>query len=478
MQAIGSPQNTRSRGLFPVVAFVVFAALVATSTVVLGTLALLPLIGMLFVAVVVARPEYGIAFFLSTFLMTYPASLQGSGLLTINNAMGGLFLILLVYKLYREEDWWFIRSPEIRLFIVIILLYLLSDRLNGPDDSLRDLLGVQEHAASNLRTFINRVLFTVFFINFIRTAEHVRMIYLLAVAFMVASALSGVQGVLSGGGLYGYRATTEAALIASAYNPNRLAMFAIMAIAGLWYLMRSLQTPGLRYLIIPTIVVLALAVMMTASRSGMLGMAVCMIVIIIDERLSISSLLSMAIAGAMLVLLAVAFVPQRSLDRITNLPGTEAGQSGEGSGSLERRARTWGVAFDIFLDNPLLGVGMGNWEVARYLKDPARSTTAPHSSYLLAMVEGGIFCLFAFLALLWSTWRNLRWCEFAAADPDTEAHDLQWVIKAAKTSFLVMVFFSAFADLWQLVILFWLVGLSMVMRRIIMHQPRPYSEAF
>jgi hypothetical protein len=32
---------------------------------------------------------------------------------------------------------------------------------------------------------------------------------------------------------------------------------------------------------------------------------------------------------------------------------------------------------------------------------------------------------------------------------------------------VVLVFFSLFADLWQMVILFWLVGLGIVMRRLV-----------
>ncbi|MBI3782718.1 MAG: O-antigen ligase family protein [Deltaproteobacteria bacterium] len=256
-------------------------------------------------------------------------------------------------------------------------------------------------------------------------------------------------------------------MIASAYNPNRLAMFAILAIAGLWYLMRSMPIPGLRLAILPAIGVLALAVFMTASRSGLLGLVVCAIAIMMDEGTNIRSLLSIAIAGALVMLLVIQFVPQRALDRITNMPGTAAAQQGEGSGSLERRQRTWEIALDLFTDSPVFGVGMGNWEVARFLKDPAHSTSAPHSSYLLALVEGGILCFAAFMYLLWQTWRDLQLVERRMRDAGSGLSELLWIVKSAKVSFVVLIFFSAFADLWQLVILFWLVGLAIVMRRLV-----------
>ncbi len=467
MQSVSAPQPSPLRALMPAVGLLLLATLVAVTTVVAGPLAILPIFGILFVAVIITRPEYGIALFLSTFLMTYPQALQGSGFLTINNALGGVFLILLTYKVYREEDWWFIHCRELQLLVFIVVMFYLSGKFNAPDPRKVALLGLQEHGAENLRTFINRTAFVLFFINFIRAPEHVRMIYVLALAFMVVSALTGIQGVLRGGGLYGYRATTHAGIIASAFNPNRLAMFAILSIAGLYYFMQWLRIPGISLLVIPTIGVLALAVFMTASRSGLLGLGICALAILLDEGFNPGRLIMFAFTGLLVVSLLLPLVPEKSLERITNLPLTEAGETGVGSGSLERRQYTWVVAWEMFEESPIFGIGMGNWELARFLKDPTRSTGAPHSSYLLALVEGGLFCLAGFLALLWRTWRNFGFSERYILRPDSSLADLVWIVKGLKASFLVLVFFSIFADLWQLVILFWLVGLGIVIRRLV-----------
>ena len=147
---------------------------------------------------------------------------------------------------------------------------------------------------------------------------------------------------------------------------------------------------------------------------------------------------------------------------------TQGGEEGAGAGSLSRRAYTWEIAADIFRENPVLGVGVGNWDVARYLKDPTQSIGAPHSSYFLALCEGGIFCLSAFLILLWRCWRNIRFAESYVDDPMfaiPELSELRWIIKSTKTDLFVLIFFSAFADLWQLVIVFWLVSIGIVLRR-------------
>ncbi|GBD25698.1 hypothetical protein HRbin30_01022 [bacterium HR30] len=469
MQGLGTlspPSSERSWG--PMVLVVALALVGGAGSVFLGGATVILIFGLFLLALIITRPHYGIALFLSTFLMTYPRALQGVGFLTINNVLGLIFLVLLAYRVYRERDWSFVTMPEVQLLAFIVAMYFVSGRINGPDPHTLELLGEQELSAANMRIFVNRVAFTVFFIAFIRTPEHVRMIYLVGLAFMVASALSGVQGVIQGGGLYGYRATTEARLVAAAYNPNRLAMLAVFSVAGLWYFRRSLTLPGLRTALILAIAVMGLAVFMTASRSGLLGLAVCFAGILWDEKVRLRAVVNWILGAVLVGVLVAQFVPERSLERITNLPGTQQAQVGEGSGSLERRSRTWQVAWELFLDSPFLGVGMGNWEVARFLKDPARSTAAPHSSYLLALVEGGVFCLAGFLLLLWRTWQNYRYAEaWMVAAPPSAVTDLLWIAKAAKISLLALVFFSLVADLWQFVLLFWLVGISVVLRRLV-----------
>ncbi len=459
-------QPSVGREWTPVVALLVLAAIVVVASAAFGPLFVLPIFGLLFLALVFARPEYGIALFLSTFLTTYPPVLQGSGLLTINNVLGGIFTIFLTHRVYQEGDWWFVRRPEVKLLGFIALMFYLSGRFNAPDPRELQLVGTLD-LAENLRTFVNRVAFTVFFICFIRTPGHVRMIYLIALGLMVYTSLAGEQAVLAGGGFKGYRAAvgagSQVGVISSAANPNRLAMFAILAAVGLWYLAQSWKRTLVTLLTVPVIGILALAVFMAASRSGLLGLGVGALAILIDEGLDIRKLLTYAVAALLLMVLVVQFVPQKSLDRITNV----SSESGEGSGSLERRGYTWGIAFDLFKENPFLGVGMGNWGVVRFVRDPARTTASPHSSYLLALVEGGIFCLGGFLALLWYTWRNFRFAEFYVTDPRFPLANLAWIVKALKVSLVVLVFFSIVADLWQLVILFWLVALSIVIRRLV-----------
>lgn len=474
MQQVGNTSRLNLRSALGPIGLVALAGFIGVSSAAQGPQALLPIFGIIALAFIVARPEYGIALFLSTFLMAYPAWMQGSGYLTINNVLGGIFAVLLTYNVYREQDWWFLRVREIQLLILIVVLYWVSETINAPDPLQVSLLGAGFYHAEGLRIFVNRFAFTLFFINFIRTPGHVRMIYMLALAFMMVTALSGVQTVLSGGGLKGYRAFTgteelvagQAGLIRAAGNPNRLAMFAVMAVTGLWFFMQSFRGTWIRLLGMPALVLLGLAVFLAASRSGLVGLGLAGVLIMADGGISVRKLATVLLAGALLAVLVVQFVPERSLERITNLPLSGEVESDEGDASLERRSYAWEVAYELWKVNPpLLGVGMGNWSVARFINDPGRSAGAPHNSHLLALIEGGPLVLLAFLGLLWRTYRNLRFSEHYVSMPDFPLADLAWIVKATRVTVIVFAFFTLVADLYNLVLLFMFVGFGIVIRR-------------
>ena len=473
MQQVDISEPQSWRGAVPGLLLILLAGVVGIGSAAWGPKMLLPVFGVIVLGVVVARPEYGVALLMSTFLMAYPTWMQGSGYLTLNNVLGGVLAALLVYTIYRDQNTWFLKVPEIQILLGLILIYFFADTLNSPDPLQVALLGAGFYFAEGLRIFINRVAFTLFFVNYIRTPNHVRMIFMLALAFMMITALTGVQSVLLGGGLKGYRAFTateelvagQAGVIRAAGNPNRLAMFAVMAIIGMWFLMQQVRSSGLRFLFVPTIIMLALSVFLAASRSGLLGLIIAGGLIAIDGGFDIRKLLTIAVSGALLVVVALQFVPERNLERILNLPGTEAAESGEGAASLERRANSWEVAFMLWKEHPVLGVGMGNWAVARFLNDPGRSAGSPHNSYLMALIEGGPIAVLGFATLLLLTWRNIRFAELYVTQPDFPLYDLRWIVKSAKVSLIVFTFFTFVADLWNLVILYMLVGLAITVRR-------------
>jgi hypothetical protein len=86
-QTIGAPRQSASRGILPLLIVATMGVGVAIGAATLGAEAFMPIFGALLLSVIVARPEYGIALLLSTFLMAYPGWLQGTGYLTLNNVL-------------------------------------------------------------------------------------------------------------------------------------------------------------------------------------------------------------------------------------------------------------------------------------------------------------------------------------------------------------------------------------------------------
>jgi O-antigen ligase len=178
------------------------------------------------------------------------------------------------------------------------------------------------------------------------------------------------------------------------------------------------------------------------------------------------------VAFALLMAALAAFliselVPQETFERLTNIPGITTAADSAGGGSLERRRHTLNIALQIVRDNPVIGIGVGNWEVERFERDPTRSVAVPHNSYLLTWAEGGIFCLAAYLALFWGTVSRLG---AISANPTVMARvqrdGLDWVVNALRTCIVSFTVFSLFADLWESIIFYLLIGEAAVLARL------------
>jgi O-antigen ligase len=164
----------------------------------------------------------------------------------------------------------------------------------------------------------------------------------------------------------------------------------------------------------------------------------------------------------MIVVAVVAtVVPEENIERLQNLNPFAAGTLAVGSRSTEKRVETVELAGRMVADHPIFGVGLGNFrEVSRqiYLDQFWRP---PHNSYMWALTEGGFFCLVLYGMLFASTWRDIRWLQESPAVPP----DLRWLAAALAPGFLMLLFFSAFADIWLTPITYIMIALPIVFRR-------------
>jgi len=202
---------------------------------------------------------------------------------------------------------------------------------------------------------------------------------------------------------------------------------------GLEILGRRIPLPGssLRKLLaLGAAAVLVAATVLTYSRGGALALAVVLGLAFLLRGVTVREVL----AGLAVLLLLVAFLPSGFTERLTTLeqvlPGNAEGTLHPDS-SFEKRRLVTRVAWEIFVERPLWGVGAGNYTVhydrhadrvgsaAREYDDPGEMHF-PHNLYLEIGAETGVpglIVFFAAVAVAFSYLRRARRRALARGDP-------------------------------------------------------------
>ena len=474
--------------LMPIAGLVLVAAVTLTLGPQRLTSALIAVAG---IVLVTLRPAWGLATLLTMLLVQYGerrfertgggalAALLpgGEGLLTINNVLGLYLALLLVYHVYRESDWSFLRSRQVQLVGLITLLFLISGMLNPIDVQEQLTLGLRVTKQDPMRMLVTRGLFLLLFVAFVRSPKEFRVLIGVFLALTIATAYSGSTTAITQSGdvpqAAEYRAGGLGVLIETAGNPNRLAFICALALIFIWEHGNQQQRRGWVWVNNALALFLVLTIFLTASRGGVIGLAVTALLLFLRRR----GVGRRAVYGIIMALVAAALfsevVPEASRERLSTIPGISQDTEGEGAGSLQRREYTYRIAYRIWRTAPILGVGYTNWEFMRFTLDPLRSAAVPHNSFLLALCEGGVLTLGVYLALFILTIRQLgaleRNPEIAAR---ARADGMYWLISATRISLVTFLVYSLFSDLWELIFFYFLFGLAGALLRTYAETPR------
>lgn len=199
------------------------------------------------------------------------------------------------------------------------------------------------------------------------------------------------------------------------YSPNLLGPFAAMLAAfalALWRIERA-DSPW-RYVVVPSALAALTAMVLTASRGALVGL-IGMLAVWGGMRLRGWRMVLPLTAAAAAVAVGYFTVESvhtrfnRAVTEITDV--VEEGRLSEIGGarldSVSTRIEMWRVSGMIFRDNPIFGVGRGNYmEAARKYVEQGRvhpevvQHSHPHNAYLEALISKGIFGFADFLAML------------------------------------------------------------------------------
>jgi hypothetical protein len=172
----------------------------------------------------------------------------------------------------------------------------------------------------------------------------------------------GLLGTHSIGGRVRYRGILE--------DPNEMSWTLSMGMPLAFAFYERRRSKKRLVLLAVTLVLAAMCMVMTQSRSGQLGMLATLGIYFV-RRFKLRGLLLGAVLGAPLLLLG--------------------GRSGEAAeSSSEERLECWAEAISMWRQHPFMGVGMGQFTEHHYL--------TAHNSFLLTLAELGPIGLF-----LWSS---------------------------------------------------------------------------
>ena len=440
---------------------------------------------------VLRRPAVGILIYLTTFLFTYPEFLRGSGNFTINNILGLLLLPIMLVGMLRDGDFWAIRYRPLVLLAGVVVCMIGSGIYYTPSNEImeqRDLARIEQSARTQgpalIATrdagtkFLTRYVFLAFFVFFIRTPRDAKMVAWAIIGCLMATYLSlSAEAGPFGWGTGRLRVMGESGLgLYAGRNPNKLAYFALFCLTLLWYMRKSIKSPGWYPLWGLVFAITFIIIPLTGSRSGLLNLLIFIAIVLMEGRFNYRKVAGLSLI-ALFIVVQVGFgtsvvdllFPSDVADRLTRFDvRAEALESGLAArGSAEGRIQTATAAFRIFTLHPFFGVGIGNFNTERAATDPSGTIGPPHNSYLWTLAEGGLVVFMLFAMFYWWLWRELRNIEWEYEARYGEV-GMGWMVNAMRTALIGFLFFSLFADMWHHVLFYIVMGLAISVVR--MHQ--------
>jgi|GEM_PF-310023 len=414
-----------------------------------GALSVLAIPGAFLLVAALGLPELGLMAFIGiTFTQVSNVGITYYHFPSMTQPLAGLliFLILLRITLYGERPLGWVRAGP------ILLIYVLSwfaSMLHAGDFTT---------ASQTFVSFIKDALGALIVVFFIQRPSSFRAaIWSLVAAGLLMSSISAFQA-LTGTydnaywGFGGWSSQVSGSIgrnrLQGPYaNPNAYAQVLVvivpLALDRLWHERHIL----LRLLAGWTFVCSLLVIFLTYSRGGFLALLFAMGVLLIQYRPNFMPLL---FTGVLLVG-ALQFLPATYIDRIGTLGQFFSLQSSQVSDpSFRGRLSENTAAWQMFLDHPLLGIGIGNYKInyQDYSRDigldPRRSNRTPASLYLELLSEQGIVGTAIFFILLFIVLRGL----FVARKQFVEMHldDMSFLSKALLAGFAGYMFSAIFKN--------------------------------
>jgi|SRR5215469_16898356 len=192
-------------------------------------------------------------------------------------------------------------------------------------------------------------------------------------------------------------------------DENDFCMVMNMVVPFAYFLLFSANGLVLKMRYLGFLGVFILAAMVTLSRGGFLGLASVGVYCWYRSPKKLNAFLVVCVAVLFMVVLA----PERYWDEIASSTSEET-MSEEGTGGA--RLYTWGIGLEMFLYNPIIGIGQGNfpwtfdqYEAGRTFHTRSFGGRQAHSAWVTLLSELGLAGIVTIGGMIVCCFRDLRW---------------------------------------------------------------------
>ncbi len=247
-------------------------------------------------------------------------------------------------------------------------------------------------------------------------------------------------------------------------------IFALPIVVALW----KSEVGGRlgRWLLTGYVGLSSLCILLTGSRGSLIGLLVWFTIIIWRTKYRTKALAGFVIAAP----LAFVALPESLQTRFETIINPEVGpKNAQESGEGRIKGLTTGL--QLWANNPLAGIGPGAWRPATHSKIES------HNLYGQLVGETGTLGLFGFLAILYCSWKNLRYIRRVRRDMPHCENDLIFTLpRAVGTALFLLLFMGNFGhNLFRFTWLwyggFLIIARYCVARRVANWEPEPEPQA-
>ena len=248
-----------------------------------------------------------------------------------------------------------------------------------------------------LMTFKDMTLYFFFYLGIVTFVDSTSRMHKLILAWLAVHAVLAVNGMLhQGRGVGGWLG-----------DENDFGMEMNVAVPVVFFMYQAASTQRAKFGYIVLLGLVVMSVVATSSRGAFLGLlAIGAFCWFYSSRKIMSLLVGVCLAG--LILIAA---PQEYWDRISSITDDSTVETG----TAGQRMFTWGIGWEMFLANPILGVGQGNfpWTIGEYMGGRTWQTKSlagrqAHSLYFTLMPELGLVGIIIFGAMIYLNYRDTR----------------------------------------------------------------------